>query len=86
MSSLNFDLPADFFWAKSARRVSPRGGVAHKRFETLAEAICCAVEDHGTQRYSVSIDTDETSLSMDEVDAVYRSDAFAAYRKRYSAA
>ncbi|WP_040325799.1 hypothetical protein [Aurantimonas manganoxydans] len=86
MSSLNFDLPADFFWAKSARRVSPRGGVSHKRFDTLAEAICSAMENQDTPRYSVSIDTDETSLTMDEVDALYRSDDFAAYRKRYSAA
>ncbi len=82
MPIINFDLPADLFWARSARRVVPKGGVAHRRFETLAEGICFVVEDDQTQRFGVSIDTDENSFSKDEIEALYRSEGFSAYREK----
>jgi|GEM_PF-3466335 len=82
MPIINFDLPADLFWARSARRVVPKGGVAHRRFETLAEGICFVVEEDQAERYGVSIDTDENSFSKDEIEALYRSEGFSAYREK----
>lgn len=82
MTIINFALPADLFWAKSARRVVPKGGVGHQRFETLAEGIRFVVEGDLAQRYGVSIDTDENSFTMEEIEALYRSEDFATYRRK----
>ena len=76
---IDFALPADVFWMSTARRSASRGGLRHQRFDSLADAICHVMGDE-TERYSLSIDTDEASYDRDAVEAIYASDAFGKYR------
>ncbi|SKA26703.1 hypothetical protein [Consotaella salsifontis] len=83
MQAMDFEVPADLFWAKNRRRQPGKGGVGHKRFETLAEAICYATEDQSVERIGASVDTDEGSYGAKEIEAFYGSAEFIAYRRRY---
>ncbi|MCB8837971.1 hypothetical protein [Aurantimonas sp. VKM B-3413] len=80
MPSIDFDVPADLFWAKTRRRILGKGAIGHRRFESLAEAIRYTKEDASFDRYGASLDTDDGSYSMDEVDALYESEDFRSYR------
>ncbi|NDV88764.1 hypothetical protein GTW51_18875 [Aurantimonas aggregata] len=81
MDDIDFTLPADIFWARSARRVLPKGGLAHKRFDTLADAICHVMQGDEIPRYSLSIDTDDASFTLPEIEEIFKSEPFAPYRQ-----
>ena len=81
MNDIDFDLPADVFWSKSQRRTLAKGSLVHARFDTLAEAICHVMQDDGTPRFSLSIDTDDATFDRAEVEAIFASDPFAAFRE-----
>ncbi|MEF2074700.1 hypothetical protein [Consotaella aegiceratis] len=83
MQAIDFEVPADLFWSKNRRRLPGKGGVGHKRFDTLAEAICFATEDHSVLRIGACLDTDDGSYGAEEFQAFYESADFIDYRRRY---
>ena len=85
MDDIDFTLPADIFWARSARRVLPKGGLAHQRFDTLAEAICYVMQGDETPRFNLSIDTDDASFTQSEIEEIFQSEPFARYRQEQGA-
>jgi hypothetical protein len=76
--NVDFKAAAELFPAPTHRR----GALSYRRFDTLAEAVRCAVEDlTPPQLAGAFIEADEIRYGGTEIEALYRSSAYPLTRR-----